>query len=68
MIVLDRLEENIAVLETEGNFLKVNINIISTNAKEGDVLVFNNGYYTVDAILTEKRKKILQKKCDSIWE
>lgn len=56
MTVIDRFENNVAVLETDGGMIEVDRSQIPENAREGDVLTENNGVWTVDIPATEKRR------------
>lgn len=56
MTVIDRFENNMAVLETDGGMVEVDRSQIPENAREGDVLTENNGVWSVDVSATEKRR------------
>lgn len=56
MTVIDRFENDIAVLETDGGIVEVERSKIPQNAREGDVLAENNGVWVVDVCGTEKRR------------
>lgn len=61
MIILDRFEGNLAVLETEDGIQTVSRDCIPTDATEGDVLtLLANGSYALDAEETAHRKSQLQ--------
>ncbi len=66
MYILDRFEENIAVIEyTDKNgdisILKVGKSQISPDTDEGDVLTFNGNMYYADKKATdERRRKMLE--------
>ena len=62
MIIIDRFEGNFAVLETDEGMINVERNLISDNAKEGDVLVQNGKNYLVAAAETEARRADVRKK------
>ncbi len=57
MTVIDRFENDIAVLETDSGMVEVERSQIPENAREGDVLAENNGVWTVDVCGTEKRRE-----------
>ena len=60
--ILDRFEENFAVLEKKsGGTIDVNIDLIE-NAKEGDVIVEKDGKYFVDEKATLERKALMEEK------
>lgn len=56
MTVIDRFENNTAVLEIDGIIIETNRSELPENAREGDVLTENNGVWTVDIPATEKRR------------
>ena len=60
--IIDRFEEEYAVLEREDGKI---LNILKSSlpdAKKGDVIIFENSIYTVDKEETERRKKIIAEK------
>lgn len=57
MTVIDRFENDIAVLETDSGIIEVNREYLPEYAKEGDVLVFSGDGWTVDSEATEQRKE-----------
>lgn len=66
--IIDRFEEEYAVLEREDGKI---LNILKSSlpdAKKGDVIVFENGIYTVDKEETERRKKIIAEKVRKLFE
>lgn len=62
MIIIDRFEGGIAVLETDSGMFEVPKELVSPDASEGDVLAEKNGEYTVDAAETEKRRAEISRK------
>lgn len=56
MIVIDRFGEDFAVLEIDGEITEVPRNIIPDDAREGDILVLDNGVYSVDEKATSERR------------
>ena len=66
--IIDRFEEEYAVLEREDGKI---LNILKSSlpdAKKGDVIIFENGIYTVDREETERRKKIIAEKVRKLFE
>jgi len=57
MTVIDRFENDIAVLETDSGITEVKREYLPEYAKEGDVLVFSGDGWTVDSEATEQRKE-----------
>lgn len=66
--IIDRFEGEFAVLEKEegGTFDVPKSEII--DAKEGDVVIFDNGIYTVDKEETKKRKELIAEKIKRLFE
>lgn len=57
MIIIDRFEENKAVLETDGRFITVDKSSLPAEAREGDVLSFDGAVYAIDEKARNKREK-----------
>jgi hypothetical protein len=68
MIILERIEGNVAVLEEDKKNIKVPITLIPRYAKEGDVLVFINGKYIVNVRETSKRRENAVNLQNSLWK
>ena len=65
--IVDRFEEEYLVLEKEtGETLDVLKKEIP-DAKKGDVVIFENGKYTVDREETKVRKKIIAEKLRKLF-
>ena len=65
--IIDRFLENFAVLEKEsGGTIDVRRELLC-GAKEGDVVVFDNGTYRIDEELTEKRRAFMKEKMDRLF-
>ena len=56
MLIIDRFEENIAILEGDGEFIEVEKALLPVNAKEGDVVELQDGRYVVDTEKTAQRR------------
>lgn len=56
-MIIDRFEGELAVIETDGGMIEINVSELPENAREGDVLVLENGRYAVDSEATEQRRK-----------
>lgn len=64
---VDRFVEGFAVLEKEsGGTVDVKKELLP-DAKEGDVVVFENGTYRVCAKETEKRRALMKEKMDRLF-
>lgn len=62
MIVIDRFEGDIAVLETDSGMVDVQRNILPEKASEGDVIAEVNGAYIIDNEATEARRAAVRAK------
>ncbi len=60
---VDRIEEGMAVLEKEDlTHIEIPVSELSLEVKEGNVLHFENGKFTLDeATEAERRRRILEK-------
>lgn len=56
MIVIDRFENNTAVLETDGVITETDRCLLPENAREGDVVIESDGGWIVDVAATEQRR------------
>lgn len=56
MTIIDRFENNKAVLETDSGMIEIERSQLPENAHEGDVITENNGIWYVDIPATEKRR------------
>ena len=60
MIILDRLEETLAVLETDDGMVNVPRELLPADVREGDVLrQAADGTYTTDTAATQARREKL---------
>ena len=67
--VLEQIEDNIAVLISDGKqTVNVDVSFISEGAKIGDVLVFDDEKYVLDADETQKRKERIISKHRSLFK
>ena len=65
--VIDRFEGDFVVLEkSDGTTIDVEKTEIPT-AKEGDVLILENGVYTIDKEDTQERKKRIEEKMKKLF-
>ena len=66
---LDRFEETFALLEKEDrSMLQVPIEDLPPNAKEGSVLIFENGKWTLSEAKTEETESRIRSKMDLLWK
>ena len=66
MIIVDRIESDVAVCEINGKTMKnISLSKISKNVNEGDVLIDKNGdgsFYTIDVAKTKQQKESITKR------
>lgn len=69
MIVIDRIENEIAVCEMEdGNTLYIALTLLPDNAAEGDVLqISEESGYLIDSEATQLRKKAMHSRLTSLF-
>lgn len=67
--IIDRFEENFAVCQniSDERIKNVERKLIPKEAREGDIIVFSDEKYFLDIEKTEKRKKIIEEKFNSLW-
>ncbi|MCR4796005.1 MULTISPECIES: DUF3006 domain-containing protein [Ruminococcus] len=56
MTIIDRFEGSIAVLETDSGITNIERSLLPENAAEGDVLIYDDGSWSIDKAATEKRR------------
>lgn len=66
MIIIDRFEGELAVLETDNGMITVSRSSVSPEAQEGDVLRFENGVYLPDREATEARRAAVREKLNKL--
>lgn len=67
--IVDRFEENYAVIETkEKKMINVNKKDLPKDIKSGDVLVKKDGKYKILKEETEKRTNYIKKLTNDLWE
>jgi hypothetical protein len=58
MIIIDRFEENIAILENDEQFTGVKRSLLPETAREGDIVELQpDGRYSVNEQATEERRR-----------
>jgi len=63
MMIIDRFEENIVVIETDESTINIPRKYLPKNASEGDVIKF-----IIDKNTTDTRKKRINKLAESLFE
>lgn len=66
--IVDRIEEEILIVEYNKSVIEININLIKGIVKEGDVLVKLDKFYEVDHIKTNLRKDRINSMMKGIWK
>ncbi len=67
--IIDRFEQNIAVIEIEGKTADIQRELVSGDAKEGDCVTLNSdGIWVVDSEATKKRSEYIKSLMDDLWE
>lgn len=62
--VVDRIEDNIAVLECISNkeIIEVDISILPSDVRDGSIVLFDNDKYVFDKAYEEERRKLMRDK------
>ena len=70
MFILDRIEDNFAVLEDTDTGERVNagITLLPEGAEEGDAFFFSGGRYIKDVQFSIERAKKIEKFFADLWE
>lgn len=68
MYIIDRFEEEMAVLEGDGGVMRdIPIRVLPAEAKQGDVLTEENGIFQIDRNATQKRAGFIQKQMRDLF-
>ena len=67
MLILERFENDTAIIENGDSFIKIPRTKVDQNACEGDVLIEIEGFYTADKDETKKRRNEILKLQNSLW-
>ncbi len=68
-VTIDRFEGNYAVCEKEsGTMINIEKSKLPSQAKEGDILIINDEVIEIDISETKKRKHIIERLMDMLWE
>ncbi len=68
MLIVDRIEDGIAVIEQDSGRIEVPVKMLAEDVREGDIVAFENGLYTADKAATEKRRREIVRLQDDLWE
>ena len=56
-MIIDRIENGIAVIEDKGRFIEVNVSELPDDSREGSVLIKCAEGYILDPVCEEERRK-----------
>lgn len=62
MIIIDRIEGRIAVLETDEGIVEISADELPSDAAEGDILINFDGEWRIDREATEQRRALVSNK------
>ena len=68
MLIIDHIEEKIAVIEDGDSRFEVPAEMLGGNVKEGDVVTLENGLYIKDENATAARRDEIIKLQNDLWE
>ena len=68
MLILDRVEENIAYITMEDGSMCADAALLAPGLKEGDVLIFSNGLYHADEAATAERRAGIRNKLKQLLQ
>ena len=68
MIIIDRIENGIALCEIDGEMQDIPLSRISGNAREGDVLIENGdgSFLTIDVSATAQRRAAIAERFERL--
>ena len=68
MLIIDRIEDGIAVIEDENTHIEIPAEMLGENVREGDVVTLENGLYIKDETATAARRDEIIKLQNDLWE
>lgn len=68
MLIVDRIEDGIAVIEQDSGRIEVPAGMLAEDVREGDIVTFENGLYSADKAAAEKRRQEIVRLQDDLWE
>jgi hydrogenase maturation factor len=66
--IIDRFEGEYAIVEIEGITKLIKRCAISSDSREGDVIMFSQGKWIIDREATEELAREVRKLTDKLWE
>lgn len=67
MLIIERFEENTAVIEEDEKHFELDRKLLPENAREGDVLVRTDEGFIIDQQQTKQRREKIIKLQNSLW-
>jgi len=68
MIIIDRFEGDIAVLETDNGMIEVNRFYLPEDAAEGDIIVNEGNEWYIDHEATQSRREAMRERLRRLME
>jgi hypothetical protein len=68
LLTVDRIENGIAVVETDSGHIQIPLSEFAEAVCEGDIIVSENGGYKTDKTATQKQREEIAKKLSRMWE
>lgn len=68
MLVIDKFEGDIAIVEDGESILNIPRNKLPFDSKEGDILILSDDKYLIDDVATENRKKELENRFSKLFK
>lgn len=69
MLSVDRIEDNYAVcVDNAGEIFHVELFLVDSKVKEGDILIFDNGRYKIDEQKTKSEREEIEALQDKLFE
>ena len=65
--IVDRLEGDFVIVEIDGEMRDIPLSLFVSNVKDGDVVTFDNGRWSVDVVGTNDRTAKIKKLMDDLW-
>lgn len=68
MLIVDRIEDGIAVIENEDKHFEVPASKLGADVREGDAVICEKGMYIKDTAASEKLRSEIIKLQNELWE
>lgn len=67
-MIIDRIEDGIAVVETDSGHIEVSAEALAPGVREGDAVTLKDGIYVTDRAETDRRRQYIIKLQEDLWE